>query len=323
MHAARERLFAVITILVAVVVSLGAAEGALRLKNSSMSNYDIEMWRYARELKYPSPNPVLGHDHLKNRSALLQSVEIRTNEWGLRGPAVPPLAPGQRRILVLGSSITLGWGVREEDTLTARLQKLFAERGEDVQVLNGGIGNYNSERYVERFLTELEGLKPTDIVVQYFLRDAEHLEAGGGNVLLRYSELAVSLWIVASRLFDASGEDALKRHYEAIYEPSSRGYQSMLAALRRLADYARENHVRLYLAMTPDVHNLSNYPFGWVHDRMREVAKEDGYVFVDLLPAFGKLTPNEVWAMQGDPHPNATGHRLMAEALFPVLERTE
>ena len=39
------------------------------------------------------------------------------------------------------------------------------------EVLNGGIGSYNAERYVSRFLKQLTGLNATDIVVQYFMRD--------------------------------------------------------------------------------------------------------------------------------------------------------
>lgn len=53
---------------------------------------------------------------------------------------------------------------------------------------------------------------------------------------------------------------------------------------------------------------------------MKKVAATDGYTFVDLLPAFGALAPEQIWAMPGDPHPNALGHKLMAETLFPVLE---
>jgi lysophospholipase L1-like esterase len=29
--------------------------------------------------------------------------------------------------------------------------------------------------------------------------------------------------------------------------------------------------------------------------------------------------PQELFAMPGDPHPNALGHRLMADAIFPIL----
>ena len=76
-----------------------AAEGIVRLKNASMKDYNTEMWRYARELKFPSPDPRLGHEHVANAHALLQSVDIRTNAWGLRGgPVTDAPAPGTRRI---------------------------------------------------------------------------------------------------------------------------------------------------------------------------------------------------------------------------------
>jgi lysophospholipase L1-like esterase len=52
---------------------------------------------------------------------------------------------------------------------------------------------------------------------------------------------------------------------------------------------------------------------------MKRVAAELGYTYVDLLGAFGTLTPEQVWAMPGDPHPNALGHKLMADAIIPVL----
>jgi lysophospholipase L1-like esterase len=224
-----------------------------------------------------------------------------------------------RRVLFLGSSITLGWGVKEEDTLTERLRSMFSERGDNVEVLNGGIGNYNAERYVERFFTDLAELHPSDIVVQYFLRDAEKLDVGGGNLFLRNSQLAVTLWIAATRLTGKFGEQSLDDHYRAIYDPGQPGYQAMLASLKKLAEYAKANKIRIYLAMTPDVHNLKNYPFEYIHSRMHQIAVEDGYTFIDLLPAFRGLSAEQVWAMPGDPHPNALGHRLMAETIFPSI----
>ena len=62
-----------------------------------MTNYDIEMWRYARELKVRSGDPSLDFEHLRNKSAVLQNVDIRLNEWGLRGDPVTPAGPGTRK----------------------------------------------------------------------------------------------------------------------------------------------------------------------------------------------------------------------------------
>jgi len=313
-------LSSVAVFVVTLILALCAAEVVLRVVNSSMKNYDIEMWRYARELKEPSADPLLGHEHLTNASAVLESVTIRTNEWGMRGPGVGPRVEDTRRILVLGDSITLGWGVREEDTLTARLQKMFADAGQKVEVLNAGVGNYNTERDVEWFFTRLKDLQPTDIVVHYFLRGAEKLYPADGNTLLRNSEIAATVWMTLHGLLDRGGDQSLLDHYRQVYAPDEQGWIVAQASLKKLADYARAHGIRIFLAMMPDIHNLKNYQFGFVHDLVKKVARDDGYTYVDLLPAFGALPPEQIWAMPGDPHPNALGHELMAKALFPVLE---
>jgi len=245
----KNLVYSVALSLASTLVALGAAELVLRVKNSTMKNYDIEMWRYAKELKVPSADPNLGHEHVKNASALLESVNIRLNEWGLRGgPVMVP--PPKRRILFLGGSITLGWGVPEQDTITARLQQQLRDEGEDVEVLNGGVGNYNAVRYVERFFTQLKALNPTDIVVQYFLRDAEKLDPGGGNILLRNSEFAVATWIAFTRLANKSGEQSLVDHYKDVYREDQPGYIEMKKQLKILADYAKAHNIRLFMAMT-------------------------------------------------------------------------
>jgi lysophospholipase L1-like esterase len=304
-----------------VAICLLAGEFILRVKNSSMKTYDIEMWRYARELKARSPDEDVGFVHVNSTSAVLQGVEIRINEAGLRGGPLAPLAAERRRIVFLGGSITLGWGVAEEDTVEARLQQMLREARHGDQVLNGGVGNYNTVRYVSRYLKQMTELRPTDIIVQYFLRDAENLQIEPTNFLLRNSELAVTLWIAYHRLFDKSGENTLVEHYRAVYQPNAPGFLRTKAMLRMLSDYARANNIRIYLAMTPDIHNLIDYKFGFVHDIMRRIAAEDGYVYIDLLPALRGRPPQDLFAMPGDPHPNALGHRIMAEAIFPVISK--
>jgi len=306
-------------LILSTILSFFIVEGALRLKNLSMKNYEIEMWKYSMTLKTPSPDPRLGHEHLKNKEAILQSTLIRLNNRGLRGGPVET-KPGGRRIIFLGGSITLGWGVPEEATISSRIAEYFRNDGHLVETLNAGTGNYNAERYVELFLTRLTDLEPTDIVVHYFIRDAEVLEAGGGNALLRNSQAAVTVWSLIHRYFDPTGMDTLENHYRKVYEPGAPGLAVMQSSLTRLAEYAKGKGIRLYLAMTPDVHNLVNYKFGYIHQLVGEFAKSQGYVYVDLFPAFQGITPEKIWAMPGDPHPNALGHELMAKALYPALK---
>jgi hypothetical protein len=224
-----------------------------------MQTYDIEMWRYARELKRKSPNPDLSFDHVHSKSAIVQNVAINLNEMGLRGGPLRRLPDGGRRILFLGGSITLGWGVAEAQTVEAQLEAMLHAVGEDAEVLNGGVGNYNTVRYISRFFNELTSLNPTDIVVQYFLRDAQDLPPDSGNFILRNSQLAVTLWIAYHRMLDKVGEKSLVEHYRAIYQSDAAGFIRMQAELRRLSEYAKAHGIRIYMAMTPDIHNLVDY----------------------------------------------------------------
>lgn len=308
----KNALVVIITLLISVVL----LEVGLRVKNLNMRNYDIEMWKYSKELKFRSDDPVLGHEHVKNDTAVLQSTEFRTNSFGMRG--AEPRDDADRRILFLGSSITLGWGVAEEDTMTVLLDEAL---GTETEVLNAGIGNYNAVRYIHAFLKSGKVLEPTDIVVHYFVNDAEKLDQGRDSWLLRNSQLAVMGWIMVQRINAMFSGGDLVSHYQAVYAEDAPGYREAREALADLANYAAENDVRLYFTMVPDVHNLADYKFGFIHDKMKSVADGLGVPYIDLLPAFKGITdPQEVWAMPGDPHPNAMGHRLMAEYLKPRLD---
>jgi lysophospholipase L1-like esterase len=288
-----------------------------------MLNYDIEMWRYAKELKRQSKNPLLGHEHVPSKTATLQSVKIRINKDGLRGKELTTKQPRDKRILFLGSSITLGWGVEEEETLTERLNRMFKAENANTKVLNAGIGNYNAVRYVERFLTRLTHLDPDTIVVQYFVNDAEVLEFTMANWFLQNSQLAVTLWVAYQRLFSSSGEEALTDHYKTVYDPKSEGFQDMTSALRRLSQYAKENRIKVFLAMTPDFHNLKNYPLGFIHSNIARLSQELGFFYIDLLPALENRDAKTLWSKNGDPHPNGLGHELMAKRLYPLLTAIE
>ena len=312
-----------IFVVISIVIALLLAEGTLLLKNSNMRNYDIEMWRYSKELKKESKNPLLGHEHIPLKEAILQSVKIRINRLGLRGDEVKSKQEGMKRILFLGSSITLGWGVAENETLTERLEDMFNSEGKHIEILNAGVGNYNSVRYVEQFLTRLTHLEPNVIVVQYFVNDAESIEFSRGNWFLRNSQLGVTLWTAWNRFFKSKGEEALLKHYNLTYAPNNRGFQQMFSALKRLAGYAKDKKISIMLVMTPDFHNFKDYPFDSIHHRMAEISRDLGFFYVDLLPTFLHRDAKIFWSMLGDPHPNSFGHELMANTLYPFLKNPD
>ena len=54
--------------------------------------------------------------------------------------------------MVLGSSIALGWGVDNDKTFVNFLNKESKKNNKDWIFINGGVGNYNTERYINNYL---------------------------------------------------------------------------------------------------------------------------------------------------------------------------
>lgn len=314
-----RKFFATLCVAIATLIATALlGEALLRIANTNQQNYIIEMWRYAKDLKKISTDPSLGHIHIPNSTAILQGTEFQINSLGMRG-AEPKLKDNsQKRVLFLGSSITLGWGVPENETMPVLLG---VSLGDDAVVMNGGIGNYNTSRSVARFNHSWrQSIKPDIVVVHYFLNDAELLPLSQQNFLFKHSQLAVTLYYIYQGYMNGSTDlSALKDHYQAVYTDSSPGLNKMQHALSELNKMATEDGFQIVFTMMPDVHNLKKYPFGFAHTKVKKLVQEFNWIYVDFLDDLKKFNGPELWTIPGDPHPNGMVHKIMAERLFPII----
>jgi hypothetical protein len=139
-----------IALLVGVIlVSCFLSELALRIAFSRSMDFSMEMWKYATHLKQPAADPQLSFSHAPNRSAFLMGAPVSINSHGLRDREYPVAKPPDvYRIVMLGDSTTFGWGVPVEQTvakiLERELNKLQVPGYSRFEVLNAGVGNYNT-----------------------------------------------------------------------------------------------------------------------------------------------------------------------------------
>ena len=103
--------------------------------------YGMEMHKYAKKLKRTSLVDSLSHEHIPSKEALLMGVKVKINDFGVRDNFLPKIKEvNEKRILVVGSSITLGWGVEYDSIFTTRLENALNNNHNIYEVINAGIG---------------------------------------------------------------------------------------------------------------------------------------------------------------------------------------
>ncbi len=319
----RESVFGLVTFVITVLIAAVIVEGYVRLFVDDGMQFDLEMFKYARDVKVISPDPLIGHVHGPNRRAHLMGVDVATNSKGLRDREIPyERTPGTLRVVMLGDSGTFGWGVRPEQSYSKLLENMFAEKGIKAETVNTGVGNFKTIQEIEYFLTEAYKYKPDFVVVSYFFNDAEKLPPHRAPNL--FERNCLSCVFIAGR-FDTllrrfSARPQWDEHYLGLYQDGrGPGWLESKEYFGKLRDYCREHGIGVLIANVPEIHDVQHYKLQSITDLAHRMADEYGFQFVDSLDWMRSVESPQLWITPGDPHPNVLGHQLIAQAIFSKL----
>lgn len=324
----QPRLGKALLLAISCFVALFLCEALTRVVYRRSKDLDMEMWRYATQLKTVSADPQVGFEHLPNRSTYLMGVDVRTNSYGLRGAETTLEKPTNTyRILVLGDSFTFGWGVSEDQTYPNQVERMLNNqaprglpKGVHYEVLNLGVGNYNTVQEVARLRNIGLQFDPDLILLGYFINDAEPLSSPRHGFLLEHSYLYAFL---ASRgrvspLGDF-GTRSYKEYYRDLYAADQPGWQAAKSALAELVEIGRRRNTPVAVYLLPDLHDLGNYPFANIHQELIRLGQDIRLPVIDLLGPFKGYSPENLWVSPTDVHPNSTAQTLIARAIYESL----
>lgn len=261
-----------------------------------------------------------------------------------------PRPPDAFRILILGDSVTFGYGVAEGETYPTRIESLL---GAGFEVLNFGVGGYNPYNEAALFADVGVSYEPDLVLVQFCTNDLNdptlHFDAQTRQHLGElpdeaFPDPAARRSAAPPRPLSALGCRSLRlcaRMDELLvrWRDATRDREESLAALRSL-DALPEGAPRAWLARHYGAiadaaarigagFAVLAFPFraqveGGASARLQQqlvaLGAEDGWETVDLLPAFQAARAAgaeplflDVW------HPSAAGHRLAARAIVEAL----
>jgi len=319
----KDRVNGFLLIIISVIFTFFLCEIILRIKHSIIPNYDIEMWKYAKELKISVGDKSIGHVHRPNKSGIFQKVKISTNSYGQRDIEYDNnfLEKYNRRFLVIGSSIPLGWGVKKEDTYVNLLNLKSQKNKKNWIFINGGVGNYNLERYTNNYLKNWSKLDFTDIIINYFVNDAEILENKKTNFFIKHAHLGVVSWKLFNSFKSSLKKGNLDKYYKKIYEDDFEGFILLKKELNKLNNHCINNNVKCHLINMPDIHQLKPYKLKFINNKIHKLTNDIDMDYLDLLPIFENLDEGLLWNKYKDPHPNNYAHKLISEKIFQHLNK--
>jgi lysophospholipase L1-like esterase len=278
----------VILSLCSFLITLLAVEVSLRIYGYN----SLRNWQNGRELILrPSQHPDLKYELTPGASGWAWGTNIKINSQGFRGPEPAAESYANTRIIVLGDSITFGHFLSEEKTFSHQLQQRLLAADEHYEVMNFGVGGYDSLQEVT--LLETRGLKfhPRLVVVAYCLNDIsiasasldyiKRLQSQQNSFLYKF-RLAQLISNGVGRLQDQSWANYVNRP-----EVFHRQYEGQIDAISD-----QEAELLQLMASAP-----KGLPFAWYSERDRvgrlrfafrrlgNMAKENGFsVVVMIIP---------------------------------------
>lgn len=322
----------VFLILFSSLISLLFMEILVRYASDYYFIYDLEMHKYALKLKEKSKTKGLTHEHQKNKTEKLMGVEVSINDQGFRGADFnlrESINKNEYRILIVGSSITMGWGVEYNDVFTTRVQNQLNSSnnvvgGKPINIINMGIGNYNTLFQKILLKKQLDVFKPNLVVLHYFINDAETLVSNDHNLIVKNSYIAALAYVRMKQLLVMSKEKnyTLSDYYLDIYSDDSEGWIQTRKSIEEIQELLYSKNIDFCVLIQPELNTIDpNSGQERSYDKLREFLKKYNIKYYDLKNYFDDYSNNlyELWIQQDDTHPNSMGHSLMANGLYDLI----
>lgn len=312
----------ILAVLITIIIFFVFGEILTRIYLHYNTVYDIEMTRYGLYVKQDSDNPNIAFEHKPGSSMELMDVMVDINSDGLRDKEYPFQRDNKYRIIFLGDSLTLGWGVKEEDTFEYILEENLNSRY-PTEIINFGTGNYNTVQEVNLFIEKGIKYKPDKVVLFYFINDAEVTPKKSKWWFLGYSEFISFYW---SRINIFMGKhvqsNSFKDYYSALYAEGQPGWENAKEAILNLKELSQKEGFQFQVVLLPELHDTKNQIFGDIYNKISSFLAKNDIDYISL----GKLFENqdneiELWVNYDDAHPNDVANRKIADTLTDFVSK--
>ena len=312
----------VYALLVSTTLTVAVAEVGLRLANP----WGIELFSLLPyHMQGMVDHPRLGYVHPQSTSYRLGSNRVFLNSHGFRDDEMPlEKPPGERRILVLGDSVTFGWGVDQGEDFPARLEALLRQlQGGAWQVINSGVNGYNSQQEAEFFVTKGIRFQPDIVLLVFVANDVDPIFDPNETTWRRYPSWPSSLPELLDRARSVSYLYQTTKLFGRMRESNPPdtdtprtsladhpGWPGSLEALTAISRLCAQERIQFLVAFESGSDT-----------RLTASLAQAGIESITLDPAWSRVTPGRHRVSRVDSHPSAEAHDQIARLLLEEMRK--
>ena len=224
---------------------------------------------------------------------------------------------------MLGDSTCFGWGVRLDQTVAKMLERDLNAASlppyRHFEVLNAGVGNYDTVQEVAHYENYDRAFHPDLVILEYFINDAEPVPSERHPWLLGRSYLVaftVSRWDTLLQF--AGVRPRWDAYYAGLYNDDRPGFQAAKQALAKLDALTRADGAKLVVAMLPELHRINaGYPFAQEQQKIKDALEAEHVPVIDLIEGLrGHGPESSLWVTREDPHPNEKANALITAQIL-------
>lgn len=301
-----------VSVIISILISIGIIEVIVRNVIDDGMNYDLEMMKYAINLKEISNNKEVGILHKKNKTMRLMSANIILNSNGFRN--IEEVDLNKKKILMLGDSMTFGWGAQTtfSNILENKLKKKY-------QVLNAGIGNTNTIMQISNFFINHSNYNYDYIILNFFINDLENVEIKNINF---FQKNFYSYTFIKSKIVNLLMKSGLLPNWEKFYTETFDNEDLLnktFDQILKLKEFCEKNNISFVIHNIPELYNLKNYKFNNQTMKIKNFANDNNIRFINSLEALAYHNEKDLWVSISDRHANDKSHEIIGNFIFKKI----
>ncbi len=224
--------------------------------------------------------------------------------------------PGVRRVICLGDSTTLGWGIRPEEAYPQVLEDLLESQADRVEVFNVALGGWSTRQERIAYERIARKYRPDVVLLGICLNDIPELQ----NNLTRPPALVAALHrrsALVRRLVRAREReiaDVVELFTQRDSPKVKEAFGRLFEEVRRLrADVRADGAAFAVLVFPFQLQVMPEAPAPTAQQTIGEFCKAEGIPFLDLLPALRAAGPESYIDYD---HFSPMGARVVAERVL-------